>query len=361
MSELLSDIESLCLLCGTPGFEEAVAAAFSQRLTEAGVDVHIDNLGNVIGRIAGNGNRASVMLAAHLDEIGLVVQYIEDSGFLRFDSNGMVDPRVLPGTAVIVDTANGPRHGIVGMKPSHLVTDEDRKRPLQMADLWIDLGADDRAQVLEWGVQIGDPIAYRPNFVAAANGYLFSKSLDNRIGLAILLDVMRRAKESTLPFDLYLVGTVQEEIGGRGARVAAEAIKPAIAIIIDTVSATDAVARPPQATAEIGKGPVLRTLDFRESNQGTVYSKKLRNFLMTIAAKQHLPYQLDVFRTWTDASTIHVTGNGVAMQGLFVPRRYSHAPIELAHIQDVQAAADLIWESLNALTSENLTDLAKRF
>ena len=96
MSELLRDIESLCLLCGTPGFEEAVAADFSQRLTLAGLEVRCDNLGNVIGRIPGGGSRASVMLAAHLDEVGLVVQYIEESGFLRFDSNGMVDPRVLP-------------------------------------------------------------------------------------------------------------------------------------------------------------------------------------------------------------------------------------------------------------------------
>jgi endoglucanase len=232
---------------------------------------------------------------------------------------------------------------------------------LRTADLWIDVGADNYVQVLQWGIQIGDPIAYRPNFAAAANGYLFSKSLDNRIGLAILLDLARRSKHVSFPFDLYLVGTVQEEIGGRGAKVAAEAIKPTIAIIVDTVSATDAVARPPQVTAEIGKGPVLRTLDFRDSNQGTVYSRKLRTFLMAIAAQQHLPFQLDVFRTWTDASTIHITGEGVAMQGLFVPRRYSHSPIELAHIQDIQVTADLIWEFLRALTFEKLRDLAKRF
>jgi putative aminopeptidase FrvX len=361
MSELLRNIESLCLLCGTPGFEEAVAADFSQRLTSAGLEVRTDNLGNVIGHIPGGGSRASVMLAAHLDEVGLVVQYMEESGFLRFDSNGMVDPRVLPGTAVLVDTAKGPRHGTVGMKPSHLVTEEDRKQPLRMADLWIDVGADNRTQAAEWGIQIGDPIAYRPNFVAAANGYLFSKSLDNRIGLGILLNVMRRSQKQRFPFDLYLVGTVQEEIGGRGAKVAAQAIKPTIAIIVDTVSATDAVARPPQATAEIGKGPVLRSLDFRDNNQGTVYSRKMRRFLMSVAEQRHLPYQLDIFRTWTDASTIHVTNEGVAMQGLFVPRRYSHAPIELAHMEDIRVTADLMWEFLCALSSENLADLAKRF
>jgi putative aminopeptidase FrvX len=361
MNELLADIESLCLTCGTPGFEEAVAKAFSQRLTLGGVDVRTDNLGNVIGRIAGGNSEISVMLVAHLDEVGLVVQYIEESGFLRFDSNGLVDHRVLPGTAVVFETAAGWRNGIVGIKPSHLVTDEDRKRPLQMADLWIDLGADHRSQVLEWGIQIGDPIAYRPNFFSAGNGYIFSKALDNRIGLAILLDVMRRSNGVKLPFDLYLVGTVQEEIGGRGARVAAEAIQPSIAIVIDTVSATDAVARPPQATAELCKGPVLRSLDFRDSNQGTVYSRKLRNFLTTVAAQQDLPYQLDVFRTWTDASTIHLTNKGVAMQGLFVPRRYSHAPTELAHIQDIQVTADLTWAFLRALTLEKVADLAKRF
>jgi putative aminopeptidase FrvX len=361
MSELLADIESLCLLCGTPGFEEEIAKDFSRRLQSYGIDVHIDNLGSVIGRLPGDATQGSVMLAAHLDEVGLVIQHIEDSGFLRFDTNGLVDPRVLPGTAVVVCSENGVHRGIIGTKPSHLVTEEDRKRPTQVSDLWIDVGCNQRAQVIERGIQVGDPVSYQPNFHAAHDGYLFGKSLDNRIGLAILLEVARQARTTKLPFDLYLLGAVQEEVGSRGAKVAAQAVNPTIAIVVDTVSATDAVARPPQATAEIGKGPVIRTLDFRGDNQGTVYSRKIRNFLTGVARQNDLPYQLDIFRTWTDAATIHTACAGIATQGLFVPRRYSHAPVELAHLRDIEVTAELIWRSLCALDKVKLQDLAKRF
>lgn len=360
MTELLADIEFFCTLCGTSGFEEEVARAFAQRVESAGAETRVDNLGNVIGRLPGSSSELSVMFAAHLDEVGLVVQYIEDSGFLRFDTSGLVDPRVLPGTAVIIAAKNGPVHGVVGTKPSHLVTEEERKRPVEPGDLWMDVGAESRAQVEKLGIRIGDPVTYQPNF-RTANGFLFSKALDNRIGLALLLELLRREGKAKRPFDTYLVGTVQEEVGSRGAKTAAEAIGPTIALVVDTVSATDAVARPPQATAEMGRGPILRTLDFRAGYQSTVYSRKIRDFLIRIAEDAHLPYQLDIFRTWTDAGPIHLAGKGIATGGLFVPRRYSHSPVEVAHLRDVEATAELLGRFLAELDEGKLKDLQKRF
>jgi len=361
MDELGDDIKLLCHLCGTSGFEEEVAKTFAEKLERNGVAVRTDNLGNVIGKKAGEDGAISVMLAAHMDEVGLVIQYVEESGFLRFDINGLVDPRVLPGTLLTITTRKGSCRGVVGIKPSHLLTDDDRRRPLGVDDLWIDVGAATRSEVANGGVQIGDPATYHPNFWISENGLLFSKALDNRIGLALLLEISRRVRGRVLPFDLYLVGTVQEEVGGRGAKTAAQAINPTIALVIDTVSAMDSVARPPQATSEVGKGPVIRTLDFRAPNQGTVYSRKLRDFLVDLSQRNDVPYQLDVFRTWTDASSMQLVREGIATQGVFVPRRYSHAPVEVASLRDVQATVELIWEFLRALDSERLKALQKRF
>jgi putative aminopeptidase FrvX len=358
---LQRDIERLCALCGTSGFEEDVAAAFAEQLRIHGVASRGDNLGNVIGRIPGESQECSVLLAAHLDEVGLVVQYIEESGFLRFDVNGLVDPRVLPGVAVRVATPHGPRDGVVGMKPSHLVTEQDRRAPLEVGDLWIDLGLGSRAEIATAGIRVGEPVAYRPNFTASGD-FLFSKSLDNRIGLAMLLDIARRYQDARPPaFDVYLAGTVQEEIGARGAGLVAKAVDPTIALVIDTVSAIDAVARPPQATAELGGGPVLRTLDFRNGSQGTVYSRKLRACLIGIAEANRIPHQLDVFRTWTDASTINVACEGIATQGIFIPRRYSHAPLEVASLKDAEAGAELLWHFLQSQNASALRELQKRF
>ncbi len=360
MNRLLNDIEYFCRLCGGSGFEEEVAQGFITKLREAGVESCVDNLGNVIARIAGESSATSVMLAAHLDEVGLVVQYIEESGFLRFDTNGLIDARVLPACEVRVAARNGPIDGVVGTKPSHLVTEQERRTPVEVSDLWIDVGAEDRAHAERMGIRVGDPVTYRPNF-RSENGLMFGKALDNRIGLALLADMARRLSAGRLPFDVYLVATVQEEIGSRGAKTAAEAVNPTIALMVDTVSAIDAVARPPQATAFIGRGPVLRTLDFRAPNQGTVYSRKIREFLIRIAEQHNLPYQLDVFRTWTDATTIHVAREGIATQGLFVPRRYSHSPVEVSHLRDVEVTAELIWNFLASLDEAQLRDLQKRF
>jgi putative aminopeptidase FrvX len=361
MDELRNDIELFCNLCGTSGFEEVIAKAFAEKLESDGISVHTDNLGNVIGKKSGENGAVSVMFAAHMDEVGLVTQFIDEHGFIRFDVSGLVDPRVLPGTLVSFDTKNGPCHGVVGAKPSHLLTDNDRSRPLEVGELWIDIGASTRDEVARAGIQIGDPATYQPNFRIAKNGLMFSKALDNRIGLALLLDISRRGRGRSFPFDLYLVGTVQEELGGRGARTAAQAINPTVALVLDTVSAVDPVARPPQATAEIGQGPAIRTLDFRAPNQGTVYSRKLRDFLIDLSQRNGLPYQLDIFRTWTDASSIQFVHEGIATLGIFVPRRYSHSPVEVAQSKDVEVTARLIWEFLGAVQNEKLRSLQKRF
>ena len=189
MDELRNDIEVFCHLCGTSGFEEEVAKTFAERLERDGIAVRTDNLGNVIGKKPGDDGTISVMLAAHTDEVGLVIQYVEESGFLRFYTSGLVDPRVLSGTLVTIATRKGPSRGAVGVKPSHLLTDEDRRRPLEVSNLWIDVGAATRNEVVKAGIQVGDPATYYPNFWVAENGLMFGKALDNRIGLMLLLEV----------------------------------------------------------------------------------------------------------------------------------------------------------------------------
>jgi len=153
------------------------------------------------------------------------------------------------------------------------------------------------------------------------------------------------------------VATVQEEIGSRGAKVVAQSVTPDLAIIIDTVPASDPITPPQQATAECGKGPVIRTMDANALGWGTIYSKKIRQRLITTALKYNIPYQKDIFRTWTDASTIHTSKRGIPCGGLYIPRRYSHSSLELVKWSDVERTAALIYLFLKERNSDTIQDL----
>jgi len=218
---------------------------------------------------------------------------------------------------------------VVGVKNRHLLTAEDLKRPISISDLWIDVGAESKEEVKRWGIEIGDPIVFHPNFQKIGKESILSKAVDNRAGCTILIDLAERMKSKKIDYQLFLVAAVQEEIGSRGAKVAAQTLAPDMAIVIDTVPASDPITPPQQATAECGKGPVIRSMDVNALGWGTIYSKKIRQRLIQTALKNRIPHQKDIFRTWTDASTIHTSRRGIPCGGLFIPRRYSHSPVEL--------------------------------
>jgi endoglucanase len=355
---MLKLFEKLAEIPGGSGFEEKVVEAIVSELKRSLPDVSVDPIGNVIGKL-GKGKK-SVMICAHTDEVGMLVKYIDPKGYIYFDLNGMIDERVLFSTKVDICTDKGIYTGVVGVKNRHLLTPEDLKRPITLSDLWIDMGAESAEEVRRWGIDIGDLIVFHPNFQRIGKDTIISKAIDNRASCAILIDLAERMKSKKIDYQLFLVAAVQEEVGSRGAKVAAQTLGPDMAIVIDTVPALDPVTPPQQATSECGKGPVIRSMDVNAMGWGTIYSKKIRQRLISTAVKNKIPHQKDIFRTWTDASTIHTSGRGIPCGGIYIPRRYSHSPVELVKWSDVEKTAELLYLFLKDLNSTIIDDLIRK-
>jgi len=355
---MLKLFEKLVEIPGGSGFEEKVIEFITVELKRSLPDVSVDPMGNVIGKI-GKGKK-SVMVCAHSDEVGMLIKYIDPKGYIYFDLNGMIDERVLLSTKVDICTDQGIYTGVVGVKNRHLLTAEDLKRTISISDIWIDVGAESAEEVKRWGIEIGDPIVFHPNFQKIGKETILTKAIDNRAGCAILINLAERMKSKKIDYQLILVAAVQEEVGSRGAQVAAQTLGPDMAIVIDTVPASDPITPPQQATSECGKGPVIRSMDVNALGWGTIYSKKIRQRLTHIALKNRIPHQKDIFRTWTDASTIHTSGRGIPCGGIYIPRRYSHSPVELVKWSDVEKTAELLFLFLKDLNSSVIEDLIRK-
>jgi endoglucanase len=357
-TRMLNLFEKLVGIPGGSGFEEKVIEFITEELKKSLPDVSVDPMGNVIGKL-GKGEK-SAMVCVHSDEVGMLIKYIDPKGYIYFDLNGMIDERVLLSTKVDICSDKGIYTGVVGVKNRHLLTAEDLKRPISLSDLWIDVGARNAEEVSKWGIEIGDPIVFHPNFQKIGKDTILSKAIDNRAGCTILIDLAEKMKSKKIDYQLFLVTAVQEEVGSRGARVAAQTLAPDMAIVIDTVPASDPITPPQQATSECGKGPVIRSMDVNALGWGTIYSKKIRQRLIDTATKKKIPFQKDIFKTWTDASAIHTSGKGIPCGGLYIPRRYSHSPTELVKWSDVERTAELLFLFLKDLNSSIIDDLIRK-
>ncbi|MCX8118527.1 MAG: M20/M25/M40 family metallo-hydrolase [Desulfobacterota bacterium] len=350
--------KTLISIPGGSGFEERVARWMATELEKNLPEVSIDPMGNVIGRM-GRGKR-SAMVCVHMDEMCLLVKYIDPKGYLYFDLNGMFDERVLLSTKVDICSDKGIYTGVIGVKNRHLMSPEDLRRPISASELWIDVGAESAEEVRSWGIEIGDPIVYHPHFEIVGKDTLISKAVDNRAGCAILIELSEKLKKVRLDYQLFLVAAVQEEVGSRGAKVVAQALEPDLAIVLDTVPAADPITPPQLATDECGKGPVIRSMDVNALGQGTIYSKKITRRLISTAVRYRIPHQKDIFRTWTDASTIHTSGKGIPCGGVFIPRRYSHSPAEVVRWSDVERTFELLFYFLRDLRSADIEALVRK-
>jgi putative aminopeptidase FrvX len=355
--KLLTLIRDLAALPGGAGREQAVAAYMAEAFRRYAAKVEVDAVGNVYA-FFGTGERR-VMVSAHTDEVGMFVKYINEQGYIYFDANGILDERVLLDTKVEVVTGEGKVHvGVIGIKSRHLMTPEELARPVNIGDLWLDVGADSSAAVAALGIKVGDPIVYRRHFDVLAGGRFTTKAIDDRAGCAVLLAVAEALAAAPLSYTLCLVATTQEEIGSRGAKVAAQRLNPDIALSLDTVPAADPYTPPQQSAARLGGGPVIRTADFLpHALLGAVYSAKIVRALRAAAAGAGIPWQEDVFRTWTDAATVAYSGDGVPSGGVYMPRRCSHAPVEVADIGDIASTAALVEAFLRRLTAAEVEDM----
>ncbi|WFN35082.1 M42 family metallopeptidase [Methanogenium sp. S4BF] len=300
-----------------------------------------DAMGNLVA--IRRGGDFKVMVASHMDEIGLMVQYIDDEGFIRFVPIGGWFGPVLYTQRVILHGKKGPVAGVIGAKPPHLLSPEDRKKEVKIEDFFIDIGATSAEDVANLGIEIGTPVTIDREFTELANNRVTGKALDNRVGVALLIKAL---KETTSPHTIYGVFTVQEELGLKGAKVSAFTLDPDCAIATDvTIPGDHPGVTKKEASPVMGKGPVLVLVSAQ--GRGLMADWKLAGWLRDAAEEAEIPYQLEVGTGGnTDATIIHLVRGGIPSIPLSIPARYIHSPVEVVDIGDVEAGVSLLLAAL---------------
>jgi len=327
-------LTALAEASGPSGREERVAAIVRPELEALCDRVERDPLGGLAGvREADGPDAPRLMLAAHMDEIGLMVTGVDDGGFLRFLPLGGWDPRTLVGQRVRVHGRED-LEGVVGTTPVHLMDDEARKKPPRLEEMAVDLGlSSDRAREL---VRPGD-VMTRIRALRPLGDLVTGKSLDDRVGVYVMLEALRAAGRSAA--EVWAVATVQEEVGLRGARVAAERIRPGIAVAIDTCPANDGPGAPSSsASTRLGRGAAIRVMD-----ASAIGSPALVDLLTRIAEDRGIPHQLHLAdRGGTDTGAIQLAGVGAVAGCVSIPTRYVHTSVEACHPDDLDACVALV-------------------
>lgn len=325
-------------LIGVAGREESVARALSQDLNGLVDEIRTDVMGNLIAHKRGSGSGRRLMIAAHMDEIGLVVTGIEGS-FLRFARIGGVNPRLLPGAEVTVhiqrSSGEEPRNypGIIGTRPPHLIPPEDRKKPFETEDLFIDVGLE--ARELRNSVSVGDWISFRQTAIPLGASIFTGKALDNRVSLAVMVAALEVLQTMSHRWDIYAVATVQEEVGLRGVTTSSFGIDPQIGIALDVTFAEQSGLSSPE-TVKWDRGPAIGI--------GPNLHPGLRRLLVERAEAEEIPYVDEVLpgNTGTDAWSLQVTRAGVPTALLSVPIRCMHSAVEMVRLRDVERTARLL-------------------
>ncbi len=333
---IVKTLEKLSNACGVSGREDEVKGLMKKFLKPYVDEIREDKLGNVIGIRKGKKNAPKVMLAAHMDEIGLLVKTVSKEGFLQFAKIGGIDDRILLAQKVIVYTEKGSLHGIIGSKPPHIQKEEERKKVITYDQLFIDIGAKSQEETKKMGVKIGDPISFDVRFSKVGKDTVVGKAFDNRIGCAVMIEVMKRLNKNKCT--VYAVGTVQEEVGLRGAATAAFGINPDVGIAIDVTVAGDMPGvRETEAPIKIRKGPSITVAD-----RGLITHPKVLRLLVDAAEENKIPYQLEAgLPGSTDAARILLTREGVPSGVISIPTRYIHSPTALLSIKDAENSVKL--------------------
>ncbi|KXS41638.1 MAG: cellulase [Methanolobus sp. T82-4] len=341
MEELITKLSNAH---GISGSEGNIRAILEEELKPYADEIRTDKMGNLI--VVRKGDGPSIMLAAHMDEIGLMVKYIDDDGFLRFVTIGGWFDQTLHSQRVIVHTNKGPIPGVIGSKPPHVMKDEDRKKPIKSDDMFIDVGANDKEDAEKMGIEVGTPISMDMEVKKLANGKITGKAFDNRAGCAIVIETMKQLAEQDIKATLYVVGTVQEEVGLKGARTSAYGLNPDVAIAIDTTIPGDHPGIDKKdSVLETGKGGVITVVD--ASGRGIIANPQILKWLKETADKNDIPYQMDVGDGGTtDATAIHLTRDGIPTGVLSVATRYIHSPVEVLDLADLKYCADLLTKAI---------------
>ncbi len=351
--ERIAFLKKLLDTPGPSGFESAPARLWRAEAAKF-AKVRGDVAGNSIAEVNPGGS-PTIMLAGHIDEIGVIVTYIDDEGYAYISGIGGWDPQVLVAQRIRFIGRNGDVFGVVGKKPIHLMKTEDREKASKMTDLWIDVGASSKAEAEEH-LSIGDPGVIDSRSMDFPNDRLVSRSIDDRIGAFIVLEALRRYSESPGSAHVVAVATTQEEIGyrGGGAGICANCLNPQMAMVVDVTFATDhpQVEKKEIGEAKLGGGAVLA--------RGSIISPVVFNLLRKTAEEKKIPFTVHAAGrdTSTDADAIHIAREGIATALISVPNRYMHSPNEMVALSDVDHIATLLAEVCKAVSNE--TDFTAR-
>ena len=329
--------QTLTELPGAPGFEHQVRKFMRSELEKYSDEVVQDKLGSIFGVKRGDENGPTVMVAGHMDEVGFMVSSITENGMLRFQTLGGWWSQVLLAQRVQIITDNGPVIGVIGSIPPHLLDEAKRSKPMDMKNMLIDIGADDKEDALRLGVKPGQQIVPICPFTPMANEKkVLAKAWDNRYGCGLSIELLKELQNEKLPNILYSGATVQEEVGLRGAQTAANMIKPDIFFALDASPAND-MTGDKKEFGHLGKGALLRIYD-----RSMVTHVGMRDFVLDTAESNKIPYQYFISQGGTDAGRVHTSNEGVPSAVVGICSRYIHTHASIVHVDDYAAAKELI-------------------
>jgi len=338
----LKFLEKFLTSSGPSGFEEETAKCFREYIEPFAHVIKIDVTGNTIA-VLNPDSEFKVMLAGHYDEIGFQITHVSDEGLLYFRTVGGIDKLTVPCLEVeIITEENGKIKGIIGKKPIHLLSANEREKVTEIKDMWIDIGAESKKEA-EKIITIGDPVAFKSNFEFFGKNRIKSKGLDDKIGAFVVAEAFRILAETNIDVGVYAVGTVQEELGLRGAATSAFGINPNVGIAVDVGFSTDLpdIDKKQLGEGKLGQGPFLD----RNADNNPVLGRKIRK----IAKKFKIPVQERAgYRAsgGTDTARMQLTRSGVATALISIPNRYMHTPVEMCDLRDVESAINLIVQTV---------------
>lgn len=355
LDETLSMLKELTDAKGIAGNEREVREVMKKYIEPFAEEVTTDGLGSLIAKKTGDANGPKIMVAGHLDEVGFMVTRIDDKGFIRFQTVGGWWGQVMLAQRVTIATRKGDITGVIGSKPPHILPAEARKKPVDIKDMFIDIGASSKDEAAEWGVRPGDMVVPYFEFTVMNNEkMLLAKAWDNRIGCAIAIDVMKYVQDKQHANIVYGVGTVQEEVGLRGAKTSAHVIEPDIAFGVDVGIAGDTPGvTEKEAMGKMGKGPQIILYD-----ASMVSHKGLRDFVTDVADELNIPYQFDAMAGGgTDSGEIHMTASGVPTLSVTIATRYIHSHAAMLHRDDYENAVKLLGEVILRLDRDKVNNI----
>ncbi|MBM4762603.1 M42 family metallopeptidase [Bacillus sp. B15-48] len=335
--ETLTMFKTLTELPGASGFEHGIRQYMRSQLEQYAEEIVQDNLGSIFGVKKGQLDGPTIMVAGHMDEVGFIVTSITKNGMIRFQTLGGWWSQVLLAQRVQIITDNGPVIGVIGSIPPHLLDEAKRNKPMDIKDMLIDIGADDKEDAEKIGIKPGQQIVPICPFTPMANNKkILAKAWDNRYGCGLAIELLKEVKEETLPNILYSGATVQEEVGLRGARTSSNLIKPDLFFALDASPAND-MTGDKNEFGQLGKGALLRIFD-----RTMVTHIGMREFILDTAETHQIPYQYFVSQGGTDAGQVHISNEGVPSSVIGICSRYIHTHASMIHVDDYAAAKELL-------------------